>query len=105
MIGSNISVKNDKHVDACVSMSLAMLEVTKKMSFEMKRDIQIRIGIATGPVVAGIIGIQNRVYDVYGNTVNLASRMETSTFPNTIQLSEESALRVKKSKNYKVTER
>jgi len=49
---------------------------------------QARIGIHSGPVVAGIIGTHRFVYDVWGDTVNVASRLEASSLANRIQISE-----------------
>jgi class 3 adenylate cyclase len=50
--------------------------------------LQIRIGIHTGPVVAGIIGHHKFIYDVWGDTVNVASRLEANSLPGRIQVSE-----------------
>ena len=48
----------------------------------------IRIGVHSGPAVAGVIGTRKFVYDVWGDTVNVASRLESSAEPNRIQVSE-----------------
>jgi class 3 adenylate cyclase len=49
--------------------------------------MQLRIGIASGPVVAGVIGLKRFIYDLWGDTVNLASRMESHGIPGAIQVS------------------
>jgi class 3 adenylate cyclase len=50
--------------------------------------LQLRIGLASGPVMAGVIGRHKFIYDVWGDTVNLASRMESSGLPGEIQVDE-----------------
>jgi class 3 adenylate cyclase len=51
-------------------------------------DLQLRIGIHTGPVVAGVIGENKFSYDLWGDNVNIASRMESHGLPGRIQVSE-----------------
>ena len=57
--------------------------------------LQIRIGINTGPVVAGVIGIKKFIYDLWGDTVNVASRMEAQGEPGKIQVTEATYERLK----------
>jgi adenylate cyclase len=59
------------------------------------RDVPIRIGIATGPVVAGVVGSRKFFYDVWGDAVNVASRMESTGIPGKIQVSQEAYARLK----------
>ena len=52
-----------------------------------KEIFEIRIGVHTGPVVAGIVGVKKFAYDIWGNTVNIASRMESSGEPGKVNIS------------------
>jgi adenylate cyclase len=56
--------------------------------------VRIRIGIASGPVVAGVIGTHKFFYDVWGDAVNVASRMESTGVPGKVQVSEEAYARL-----------
>lgn len=58
-------------------------------------DLSIRIGIHTGSVVAGVIGLQKFSYDLWGNTVNIASRMESHGLPGKIQVTVETYNRLR----------
>jgi adenylate cyclase len=75
------------HADAIASMALEMLEALADFNRDRGRLLRMRIGVNSGPVVAGIIGRQKFSYDLWGSTVNLASRMQSSGVPGCIQLS------------------
>ncbi|MEM8977422.1 MAG: adenylate/guanylate cyclase domain-containing protein [Pseudomonadota bacterium] len=66
------------HAARAVAMAEDMLEVIARVRNEHDIELNVRIGLASGPVLAGIIGTQKFSYDVWGDTVNLASRMEGS---------------------------
>jgi adenylate cyclase len=72
-------------------MALDMLAAIEAGNRESQYPVSIRIGIHTGPAVAGVIGIKKFFYDVWGDTVNTASRMESSGAPGRIQISAETA--------------
>lgn len=75
------------HVHRIVDLALAMLESTR--SSEQFPGLSMRIGIHSGPVAGGVIGTRRFAYDVWGNTVNIASRLEKAGVPGRIHVSEE----------------
>ncbi|MCC3492538.1 MAG: response regulator [Microcoleus sp. PH2017_29_MFU_D_A] len=76
------------HGDAIAEMAIDMQEAIVKYREEFGLTISIRIGIHSGPVVAGIIGTKKFIYDLWGDTVNTASRMESHGIPDGIQISD-----------------
>ena len=74
------------HTERMASMALRMMEATQRYGQEKGLHLQLRIGLNTGPVVAGVIGVTKFIYDLWGDTVNLASRMESTGVPGGIQV-------------------
>jgi class 3 adenylate cyclase len=87
MACAGVPLQRADHADAIADMALAMREALLEHNKEFGSNLQIRIGINTGPVVAGVIGLKKFIYDLWGDTVNLASRMESNGVPDRIQVS------------------
>ncbi|NEP00684.1 MAG: adenylate/guanylate cyclase domain-containing protein, partial [Symploca sp. SIO2E9] len=77
----------DNHAQAIAEMALDMQKAITQFNADNSAGFKLRIGINTGPVVAGVIGIQKFSYDLWGDTVNTASRMESQGLPGCIQVS------------------
>jgi class 3 adenylate cyclase len=69
-------------------MALEMMGALGKLSETVGTDLQVRIGMDTGPLVAGVIGTRKFIYDLWGDTVNTASRMESQGIPGRIQVTQ-----------------
>jgi adenylate cyclase len=86
MVASGVPAPRPDHAEAIALLALQMRDHTASGEFR-GRPIRLRIGINSGPVVAGIIGSHKFAYDLWGDTVNTASRMESSGVPGEIQVS------------------
>jgi adenylate cyclase len=76
---------------AIAKMALGMIDRLGRVNGHFGWPLQIRIGVHSGPVVAGIIGTHRFIYDVWGDTVNVASRLEAYSLPNRIHVSQDTA--------------
>jgi len=76
------------HAEAVAEMALEMLASVRDLNSDSGINIRVRIGLNTGPVVAGVIGRKKFTYDLWGTAVNLASRMQSNGLPDRIHLSE-----------------
>ena len=83
-------VTNDleDHCAAAVDAALEVLFETRQLGLKMGRDLQVRIGVHSGPLVAGVVGDLRFVYDLWGMTVNIAARIEEAGKPGKVSVSE-----------------
>ncbi|MDC0831631.1 hypothetical protein AY599_15500 [Leptolyngbya valderiana BDU 20041] len=86
MVVGGLPERRDDHAEAVAELALAMTNEVSRFSAHTGEPIILRVGIHTGPVVAGVIGLNKFSYDLWGDTVNLASRMESQGIPGCIQV-------------------
>jgi class 3 adenylate cyclase len=85
MVASGVPVPRDDHAEAIAELALRIRDHMAGNEFN-GHHLELRIGIHSGPVVAGIIGTHKFAYDLWGDTVNTASRMESGGIPGRIQV-------------------
>jgi len=87
MVAAGIPEAQSDHADRIAALAQRMIDAVATIAEATDLPLQARIGIHTGPIIAGVIGTHKFVYDVWGDTVNTASRMESHSLPGRIQLS------------------
>jgi class 3 adenylate cyclase len=86
MVVGGLPIRSTDHTDRVATMALALAKEVGSIGSAQRLGVQFRVGIHCGPVVAGIIGSRKFSYDVWGDTVNVASRMESTGLPGRIQV-------------------
>lgn len=87
--GATAKKSVSSHLSALADFAIEMFDVLDEINYQSYNDFVLRVGINVGPVVAGVIGARRPQYDIWGNTVNVASRMDSTGVPGRIQVTEE----------------
>lgn len=95
MVVGGLPLIRPDHAEAVAEFALDMQQQIQEFNAERSQTFKMRIGINTGPVVAGVIGLKKFIYDLWGDTVNTASRMESHGIPGAIQVSRATYERLK----------
>jgi len=90
-------VRNDDHPECAAAMALAMIEAARQVLVANGEPVQIRIGLHTGPIFAGVIGEHRFHYAIFGETVNVASRVQSHSQPGRILVSDTAYKRLRDS--------
>ncbi len=88
MVVAGAPERHADHAEILATLALAMMDAVEQMTSAVAPDLEFRMGINTGPVVAGVIGTTRLQYDIWGDTVNLAARLESHGIPGKIQISQ-----------------
>ena len=88
MVVGGAPASRDDHATVIAQLALEMQQELTEFNVQSGKKLQMRIGISSGAVVAGVIGTSKFAYDIWGDPVNMASRMEKTGLPGTIQASE-----------------
>jgi class 3 adenylate cyclase len=88
MVASGLPVPVTDHANRAAHMALDMIEAMESFNEQGHHQLQVRIGIDTGAVVAGVIGKRKFLYDLWGDVVNTASRMESHGVAGRIQVTD-----------------
>ncbi|MBL9134953.1 MAG: response regulator [Verrucomicrobiales bacterium] len=95
MVVGGLPTGRSDHAEAIADLALGMLADISQRFSSSPTPLRLRLGINTGPVIAGVIGRHKFNYDLWGDTVNMASRMESHGLPGCIQVTETTYLRLR----------
>ncbi|HEY8870244.1 MAG TPA: nitrate/nitrite transporter NrtS [Candidatus Limnocylindrales bacterium] len=95
MVVGGLEEERSDNVERVASLALDMLDGLRLFGTTSHEPLELRIGLHTGPAVAGVIGFKKFIYDVWGDTVNTASRMESTGIPGRIQVTDATYERLK----------
>ena len=98
MCAGGLHDDHDNHAIRMVKAAHEMITFVEQAEFTEEDKIaqfEIRVGINTGPVIAGVVGTMKFAYDIWGDTVNIASRMESNSLPGRINVSENTYHQIK----------
>ena len=89
MAAAGLPTSRPDHAEAAARMALDMQAMVAVLRSPLGEPFHIRLGLDSGPVVAGVIGVKKFSYDLWGDTVNVASRMESQGTPGKIQVTQD----------------
>lgn len=92
MAVSGVPIPNAAHAINLADYALAILSKLRLFNEHHKTQLEMRLGMTFGPVIAGVIGHKKFIYDIWGDAVNVASRLESTSLPGKIHISEKMAL-------------
>ena len=104
MAACGVPEANENHARIMIDFAKGMLQDLEEYNKTAEIKFEIRIGLNCGPVTAGVIGTHKFIYDVWGNTVNVASRMETAATPGGIRITEDLKEQLKDQPDLKFSE-
>jgi class 3 adenylate cyclase len=83
------------HADAAAAMALDAVDVVGRVARELDTPLEVRVGLHSGSVVAGVIGRHKFAYDLWGDNENLAARMESHGVPGAVQITDDTRARLR----------
>ncbi len=95
LVAGGITIPRPDHAEAIADLAIELREEVERINLQYDISLRLRIGICTGPVIAGVIGRKKFAYDIWGETVNVASRLEATGELGGIQIAEPTYERLK----------